>query len=254
MTALTQTQLVPTYIESRIRRRAPTNCQIVEGSTPVVAFGEFRVAEVATLGINPSRAEFLNLNGVELRDFDRRLATRSSLGVSDLTNATKSVVSRVLTDCESYFERNPYRKWFDQLNPILAQCGASYYDGSACHLDLVQWATNPTWRHLDQLTQSKLLSSDVPFLIQQLRNENIQILLLNGRAVIDQLQARTNANLDEVDRIVDYGNVKPRIFLGEIDGNIKVVGWSANLQSSFGLKNELRSEIAERVGKLVRQL
>ena len=35
-------------------------------STPVVAFGNARVARVATLGLNPSCIEFLNRAGQEL--------------------------------------------------------------------------------------------------------------------------------------------------------------------------------------------
>ena len=218
-----------------------------------MGFGRFRTAKVATLGLNPSRAEFLNRNGAELRDFDRRLATHSSLGVSDLTNAPQSLISRVLTDCESYFQRNPYRNWFDQLKPILTQCGVSYYDGTACHLDLVQWATDPTWRNLGQKVQTTLLSSDVPFLIEQLEEENIQLLLLNGATVIDQLQRHSDTNLDQVDRIVEYDRVKPNLFIGEIHRKTKVIGWSTNIQSSFGLTRQLRKEIAQRVGILVAQ-
>ena len=33
-------------------------CHVIAGSTPVVAFGDVRRARVATLGLNPSRAEF----------------------------------------------------------------------------------------------------------------------------------------------------------------------------------------------------
>ena len=37
--------------------------------------------------------------------------------------------------------RNPY-SWFNPLEALLnAAAGASYYKRSACHLDLVQWAT-----------------------------------------------------------------------------------------------------------------
>jgi hypothetical protein len=52
----------------------------------------------------------------------------------------------VVADCAAYFQRNPYRRWFDPLDELLrAGVGASFYDGTACHLDLVQWATDPVW-------------------------------------------------------------------------------------------------------------
>lgn len=248
-----QSQTPPAYIERRIRRRVPTDCQIVAGSTPVVAFGRFRTAQVATLGLNPSKNEFLDGTGNELDGADRRLATHASLGIADLSNAPVDVIAKVLSDSESYFQRKPYRKWFDQLKPILANCNASYYDGTACHLDLVQWATDPTWGSLGSKTQFKLLTSDVSFLNEQLEKENIQLLLLNGASVIDQFLARTDTSLDEVDRITDFGRIKPKLWVGKILQNIKVVGWSTNIQSSFGVTRELRSEIARRVGLLAHQ-
>ena len=48
---------IPDYIEQRIRRPIPSDTYVVPGSTPVVAFGNALTATVATLGINPSRAE-----------------------------------------------------------------------------------------------------------------------------------------------------------------------------------------------------
>jgi hypothetical protein len=48
-------------------------------------------------------------------------------------------------------DRNPYRRWFDPLDQALrAAFGVSYYAGTACHLDLVQWATTPVWNNRDR--------------------------------------------------------------------------------------------------------
>jgi hypothetical protein len=139
---------IPEYIETRIRRPPPPNSSVVPGSTPVLSFGDAQRATVATLGLNPSRVEFLDQHGNELTVNARRLATHNSLGTSDLVAAPIEIVSKVLEGCNGYFHRNPYRRWFDQLHPVLTACAASYYDGSACHLDLVQWATDPTWGKL----------------------------------------------------------------------------------------------------------
>lgn len=243
--------MIPEYIERRIRRPAPVDCKVVPGSTPVVVFGQTRTARVATLGLNPSKVEFLDRRGNELQGVHRRLATHSSLGISNLSDAPLSVVTQVFRECETYFLRNPYRRWFDQLERILASCNASYYDGTSCHLDLVQWATDPIWRSLERKTQDELLASDVSFLIEQLETENIQLLLLNGASVIDQFLARTDASLYEVDRITNLGRIKPKLWVGETLQNIKVVGWSTNIQSTWGLTRDLRNEIANRVRMLV---
>lgn len=46
--------------------RAPAVAGIVGSSTPVLSFGDPLRAEVATLGINPSRREFFSRDGVLL--------------------------------------------------------------------------------------------------------------------------------------------------------------------------------------------
>jgi hypothetical protein len=66
---------MPDYIVERIRRPPPEGCEVVPGSTPVIAFGDVRTARVATLGLNPSKSEFLNKHGQELTGAHRRLAT-----------------------------------------------------------------------------------------------------------------------------------------------------------------------------------
>ena len=245
----------PDYIEQRIRCPIPADSHVVPCSTPVVAFGNARTATVATLGLNPSSLEFLDRNGLELVGSARRLATHQSLGVSDLANAPASVIAKVVQDCDSYFQHNPYRRWFDQLEQVLQACGASYYDGSACHLDLVQWATKPTWGKLQpRELQNRLMDADAEFIRQQLSNENIRLLLVNGRGVIDQLQQKLGATLDEVDPIVGLGRNATHLYCGTLFGRVSVIAWSTNLQSSFGVTSELRTAIANRAAQLVRDL
>lgn len=114
-------------------------------ATPVIAFGDPRTARVATIGINPSAREFVE-NGRLLAGSARRLATLPSLGAERLDELTDAQAEEVLQECASYFSRNPYRQWFDQLDGLIGvACDASYYAGSACHLDLVPWATDPVW-------------------------------------------------------------------------------------------------------------
>ena len=170
---------VPTYVARRIRRPKPEGCSVLLDSTPVVSFGDPSTACVATLGLNPSRIEF-EVNGVELADGKRRFETLRSLEIDSLEDALAPTIGRVLARCNGYFSGNPYRRWFDQLEPILNAVGASYYDGTACHLDLSQWATDPTWNGLDGDQRRRLVDDGAPFLAEQLRNEPIQLLLLNG--------------------------------------------------------------------------
>ena len=244
---------VPRNIDLRVRRPVPADSCIVPGSTPVLAFGNALCATVATLGLNPSRVEFLDRDGRELVGRDRRLATHRSLGITDLSTAPQSAIAQVLDDCNEYFRRNPYWKWFGQLEQILNACGASYCDGSACHLDLVQWATDPVWSKLrPREIRQRLLDSDAEFFKEQLANENIELLLVNGRGVTKALERQFTVALTEVDRIDGLGRQPTDLSVGEIFGRVRIIAWNINLQSSFGVRNELRSELANRVAYISR--
>ena len=88
--------------------------------------------------------------------------------------------------------------------------------------------------------------------MEQLDRENIQLFLLNGRGVIDQLRDHARAELVEVSEIRGLARVTCRLFVGTVFSRIKIVGWSTNIQSSFGVTRELHDEIVRRVGLLAR--
>jgi hypothetical protein len=234
---------VPIHVERRIRRRQPSDCGVVPTSTPVISFGALESASVATLGLNPSWHEFLDDGRAELAEKRRRLETLASLGTDRLEIASIDLVARVALACNRYFQTNPYR-WFSQLEPFVRATGASYYNGSACHLDLVQWATFPVLGELRPAVRRRLLNEDVPFLAEQLTHAKLRLLLLNGKSVVAAFADAFQAHMEEIERVA-----ATRIFLGELSG-IRVVGWSTNIQSSFGVTNALRQAIAERLHEL----
>lgn len=244
--------MIPPYIEARIRRSQPAESYIVPGSTPVLAFGDVRNAQVATLGLNPSRVEFTDDKGNLLEGDRRRLATLQSLGTPDLATAPSNVIEQVFADCNRYFYQRPYRRWFDQLEPILESCGASYYNGTACHLDLVQWATNPTWGKLAPAVRGRLITEDAAFLNTQLQNEGIRLLLVNGNGVWKQLRAAMVEKLkfEHQEFIEGLSCQNTQLNAGWLLGKIRVIAWNTNLQSSFGVTTELREELARRVALL----
>jgi hypothetical protein len=190
---------LPEDLVKMVRRVPPAGAPVVPGSTPVVAFGDPTRAEVATLGINPSRVEF-TAGGLMLSGIDRRLATLDSLGARSLERLSDAQVVEVVGDCAAYFSRNPYRAWFDPLDELLrAGTGGSYYDGTACHLDLVQWATDPVWgRITDRTVRQALLDDGVPHLRVQLAYGNVRLVVLNGRQVVTQVQRTGLAALAQV--------------------------------------------------------
>lgn len=237
---------LPDYISDRLRRSPPPVSHIVPGSTPVVAFGNARTATVATLGLNPSRVEFLDRAGHELPEQHRRLETLRSLGVDSLIDAPDAIVARVIAGCDGYFQRNPYWQWFRPLEGILTALGASYAAGTACHLDLVQWATDPTWARLPDAVRQRLVAEDAAFLRRQINEEQITTLLLNGSGVIHSFVQAYQMPLREV-RVITDRSVRCRLLAGVGPRGITVVGWSTNLQSSFGVTRELRGRLASAV-------
>jgi hypothetical protein len=84
---------LPDYLIERVRRPPPVDSCVVPGSTPVIAFGNARAAAVATLGLNPSRVEFLDRAGNELPEPLRRLETLRSLRVARLADAPEAAIA-----------------------------------------------------------------------------------------------------------------------------------------------------------------
>jgi hypothetical protein len=228
---------VPEYIETRIRQRAPEGLSVVPGSTPVVAFGDVRSAEVATLGLNPSRIEFLDRDGKELMGDKRRLETLLSLRESDLSSAPPDAIRKVFEGCNNYFKRRPYSQWFGYLERILCLLDVSYDSGTACHLDLVQWATNPTWGKMRASPRKKLAEADLSFLREQLSREHIRLLLLNGSGVVNAYTKSFGCKLVEM---VIPGIIGWKLFVGWNAQGQRVIGWNKNLQGSRGVSNEDR--------------
>jgi hypothetical protein len=244
---------LPEYIEDRLRRAPPPGAPIVPGSTPVLAFGDPNQARVATLGLNPSRVEFLGRDGNELVGEKRRLPTLRSLGVARLTDAPSEVLEKVVDGCNGYFDRNPYTQWFDPLDQINeAGCGASYQDGSACHLDLVQWATDPTWRGLRPPSLRRaLIEADRGFFLRQVNEEEVEILLLNGVSVVREFEKASQVSLLRTEDVTAGGYAKSKMFQGAL-GEVRVIGWSINLQSSPGVDDRFRRRLSERVRDALR--
>lgn len=210
-----------------------------------MAFGDPGRSWAATLGLNPSRIEFEE-RGVELDGAKRRFETLRSLGITSLENASDEVVRQVYERCRGYFQGNPYR-WFNDLEGMLRAVGASYFGDTACHLDLSQWATDPTWNGLPKRARERLIVEDAEFLRTQLRAEPIRLLLLNGRSVVRVFQRGLGGRLKEQREAV--GDRMVRLDTGWY-GDVAVVGWSTNLQSSFGVSTNFRSALAARVAEL----
>jgi hypothetical protein len=237
--------------EEMVGRPVPVP-EVVTGSTPVVAFGDPRTATVATLGINPSWREFLAHDGSLLCGPKRRLATLGSLHAESTVSLRPDQIRSAIEECAAYFRlgHNPYRRWFDPLDEILrAALGVSFYDRTACHLDLVQWATRPAWGELSRHAREILLSEGLPHLQRLLRQGNVRTVLLNGRQVIGHVMAARLGKL-RLSGEVRINPMRPcSLYMGE-SGAVKFIGWSTNLQSSWGIGFHFRARLAAAVRDL----
>ena len=230
----------------RVMAPYPRNCHVVPYSTPVVSFGNPETSTVATLGINPSSGEFFDRKKNLLTLDQKRLVDLEVLGLqSEIERLTFEQADEVIKGCFQYFEQNPYMRWFSRLEEyVLSPANASYFSRvgdslqKACHLDLIQWATNPLWGDIsDKKIRETLLEKDFDFLRFQLTNYKFKKLFLNGREVIDQFKSLGLTDLTEVGKTsYQSGNGKSSLYRGKY-GDTEVWGWGLNVQSKVTLSN-----------------
>lgn len=236
-------------IERRLRSAPPVGA-VVRGSTPVVSFGDATRARVATIGINPSRLEFVDGTGALMEGNAARFISLLALGCDGLREAPQGHIERVYAGCCTYFERNPYRRWFDLLEEPLQSLGASYYQGSAAHLDLAQWATDPVWGKLPSADRLTLINDGRDFLRWQLAQPQLQLALVNGRTVLDAFARWSGLEWTVACEFPGLKGKVARVYGCVLPSGLRVLGWSTNLQSSFGVTKKFRQDLGATLARL----
>jgi len=217
---------------------------------------------VATLGLNPSNREFVDELGNELNGSARRFETLKSLKLSRWADADVNHFRKIWKSCRDYFSRNPYNGWFKRLDQLLADTKASYYRGSACHLDLVPYATSCKWTSLLPSQRASLLCASGDTLGLLLRKSRIRLLVLNGASVIWHFQAVFGVTLER-EVMCDWSlrrgknsSVAGYAYKGylktpsgvKLDRQILVLGFNHNIQSSFGVTREVMGAMQRWIG------
>jgi hypothetical protein len=100
----------------------------------------------------------------------------------------------------------------------------------------------------DATIRQELLDDGLVYLRAQLARDNVRLVLLNGRQVLDQVLATGLATPEEVGAIPFNGS-RCRLYAGDGSG-VRWVGWSTNLQSSFGVSTAFKLHLAERLTEL----
>jgi hypothetical protein len=247
-------------IEERVIERAmaeyPDIPDLVHGSTPVVSFGNPGLASVVTVGINPSSNEFLvDGAGTPLLPVGKkRLTDTELLQISHPKRLNRDQAVKVVESCYNYFDEelnNPYMRWFKHLNEnVNSHLGVNYRRGTAAHLDLVQWATDPVWGGIKSSeVKSSLLNQDSEFLRYQLNSRDYQVVFMNGREVKNQLVATGIAQVD-VTKSITYqtstGKTLPiEFFKGATANGSLALGWSKTFPGHYIWEKSLGSVVEQ---------
>jgi hypothetical protein len=245
----------------RLDTPAIKKLNVIPWAAPVISFGNLSHSKIATLGLNPSNREFVDLSGIELDGSFRRFHSLKSLGITRWAQASDAHFELILESCNDYFTGNPYDGWFRALDNLIIGANASYYGlfSAACHLDLVPYATACKWTELTSGQKTDLLAAGGNALGMLLRDSSIEVLVLNGRSVIDNLQIISGRTLHE-EPIPGWTlprrqtpDVTGYAYTGKISTvcdvalgrEIAVLGYSHNIQSSFGVTSKVKGAIRD---------
>jgi uracil-DNA glycosylase len=186
--------------ELRERLRIESSESSVQASLPVLFFGDALTAQVATVGLNPSKREYLDPHGEILAGRSQRFATTTSLGAVSRAGLSDGQATEAIEVMRDYYDdgRPTYGSYFGHLTHFLSGIGTSYRERSATHLDLVQESTDPVWSRLGPRERSGLLARDLPFLVWQLETlPHLQAVVCAGKTVSKELQARIHVDVEE---------------------------------------------------------
>ena len=234
---------------------------ILPGSSPIPAFGSPSKPRLATVGINPSNREFLDANGRELCGPSRRFHTLASLRLNSWSEVDARHLAVMIDTHDSYFTHNPYDRWFDRLDKVISGANVSYYDPvrSACHLDIVPFATAEKWSGLSTRQRSVLIEASSDSLALTLSASTIGTVVLNGNSVVRAFEGLAGVRFEKDTvpswtlrrrRTRDVTGIAYKGWVDAIAGvnlgrSIMVLGFNHNLQSSFGVGTEIVTAIRD---------
>ena len=234
-------------------------------ASPVISFGSPLTSTVATVGLNPSNLEFVDASGIPLEPLNR-FETLRTLKLRNWSRRASVEVQKVWWSCENYFRHRPYDRWFKPLDRVLSGLGVSYYSqaASACHLDLVPFATDRKWASLGSSTRSELIAHGLPSLVRTIKASNVRVLVLNGASVLKTFEQLIDGPALKKIHVPTWtlcgGTVSGYAASGRVSSlrgmnlgrEVLVVGFNHNIQSSFGVTREVVQDISRWVSMRAR--
>ena len=254
-----------TTLINRLDSASISNTGVIRWGSPVPSFGDLSQSRVATLGLNPSNREFVDDAGNELGGKNRRFYTLKSLGLVSWSEVDSRHLQLITESCYSYFSVNPYDRWFKVLDQVIAGTDTSFYSktSTACHLDLIPYATTQKWTALTPFQRSRLLSVAGDTLGLLLRDSPVRILILNGRSVVKTFQDIAGIHLQVRKMLTwslprssspdvlgfSYHGITDSISGIGLGRNLLILGYNHNLQSSFGVTTEVIRSIQKWISR-----
>jgi hypothetical protein len=230
-------QKLKDFLLDKISEPIPTTVKIVEGSIPIVFFGNVEKAEIATLSLNPSNIEFEH-NG------ERRCVDRKELGVSDNQKLTSEQAESVYQSLLLFFKVNPYKRWFNPMNKLFQSKGYEYYNDKIVHLDISPWATSNKWDSLSQVERESII--DTTIIKNVIEKRGIKKLFINGKTAFNVFYTTLNIEAKDIkETSFDYITKKDNnrnfiIYETEIFG-CNIIAW--NLYIHQGCPQDLVKKI-----------
>lgn len=232
---------------------------VIRWGCPVPSFGDPSSALLATVGLNPSSREFVDASGNELEGSSRRFHTLQSLGLNSWADIDARHIRLILDSYHDYFSVNPYDRWFRRLDQIISGTQMSYYSnpGTACHLDLIPYATQQRWSDLSPRQQISLFGVANDALGRLVQESDLRVLILNGQSVVAYFQQMAGVSLErrqvpawslprssQSDVMgMSYSGFVKRISGYELNREVLVLGFNHNIQSSFGVSKSVTDAI-----------
>lgn len=239
----------------------PSRLGAIPWAQPVPAFGSPARSRVATVGLNPSNLEFEDDRGTPLAAPYNRFETLQTLRLRNWKSRVGEEAHRAWLSCEEYFFRKPYNRWFRPLDKVLHRLGTSYYcrASSACHLDLVPFATKQKWSDLNNERKTRLMRLGVESLVRTICDSEVRVLVLNGAGVVKAFQELSENALCATEmpnwslRRSGTSKIRGFAYQGKIRSlngqslsrDLLVLGYNHNIQSSFGVSAQIVDEISK---------
>ena len=229
-----------------IKQAIPQNAKmpIVERSIPVPFFGNIESAEAATISINPSNLEFVDLQGNILSGAEKRFIDRETLGINDADALNENQADKVYKSLIEYFneDHNPYYDgWFKALDDYAGSLfgGVCYRENSLVHLDIYPWATKQKWNKLPG-SAKKVALREYDLLKRILLNKKFKYIYINGKETKEQVEKYFNIKIPEyqITNAKSKCNYVRCMYKYQL-GNTLLIGLSCYLQNSYESKEYL---------------